>query len=98
MKIVGVLKDTLKKLKKTEERMTIKDDAIRELERSLRSSRDEHRALILKLEEREEEEGEEVVMEGPQTAMVPRRPWPAGSGGEPNSFGHGGRRCGSSQL
>ena len=82
MMIVGVLKDTLKKLKKAEERMAIKDDAIRELERSLRSARDENRALILKLEEREEEEGEDVIMEGPQTAVVPRRPWPTG-----NSFG-----------
>ena len=83
--------------------MAIKDDAIRELERSLRSSRDEHRvgeiaqkdnhrALIRKMEERQEEEGEDVIMTGPQTAVVPRRPWPT-----ENSFGRGGRRCGSPQ-
>ena len=91
MTIVGLLKDTLRKLKKAEDHIAIKDDAIRELERSLRDSRDNHRALIMKME-RQEEEGEDVVMTGPQTAVVPRRPWPT-----KNSFGRGGRRCGSPQ-
>ena len=46
--IIGVLKDTLRKLKKAENRMAIKDDAIRELERSLRHTKDEYGALRLK--------------------------------------------------
>ena len=93
MSIVGLLKDTLRKLKKAEDRIAVKDDAIRDLERALRDSRDHQRALIVKMEERQEEEGEDVVMTGPQTAVVPRRPaWPT-----ENSFGRGGRRCGSPQ-
>ena len=46
MTIVGLLKDTLRKLKKAEDRIAIKDDAIRDLERSLRDSRDNHRGSV----------------------------------------------------